>query len=271
MQFDISNIPSRGGPIQHASIRNQYNTLFRNLQSFSSCALHDNDYDRGHDFDRTQNSNQHVPVDPDKRYFTFRVEFQNETFCTPQALDPSHRVNRHAATAAPAAAQKEDGTGYTRTSLVCQGMKSMVATTLGQVVERNCIGLGVKLVAYNHFGEVEEYDEGDGDVNGDVNEDLNEDGDVAADIRDTTVPGTKDDDLSVHRPKRLKRNNEEPVVELHPDLNPESQSQEPVSPIIANETSAFAIPFRPKSDKTLLQKMRRCTGAPILTTYPFIL
>jgi len=129
-------IPSRGGPIQHASIRNQYNTLFRNrnrnLQSFSSCAHHD--------FDRTQNSNQHVPVDPDKRYFTFRVEFQNETFCIPQALDPLHRVNRHAApaaaTAAPAAAQKDDGTGYNRTSLVCQGMKSMVATTLGQVVER---------------------------------------------------------------------------------------------------------------------------------------
>ena len=121
-----------GGAFEHQSLEKQYQTLFRNLQSFTSIPF--------------GNCGQTFPealgVDSSDRYFTLRVEFRKKCHL-PQALDPNSIINRDSVPC----------DGENRRSIVCESMQRMEKTVLGQIVEKNCTGLGIKLSAYNEIGD----------------------------------------------------------------------------------------------------------------------
>ena len=159
--------------IEYDTIQKQYQTLFRNLQSFASANL---------------------DPDPRGRYLTFRVEFRQESVsvgdCTgvgtgagrgkdrgsrgnirsgisagkrmgvdrceiriPRALDPLDVINRYADAGAGADFHSDSSAAVPlpvpSKSMMCQHMEIMVQTPLGHIVEEHCTGIGVKLIAFN--------------------------------------------------------------------------------------------------------------------------
>jgi len=134
-----------GGSFEHQSIQNQYQNLFRNLQSFTSISL--------------GNCQQPIPdalgIDTSDRYFTLRVEFRKECR-VPQALDPFNIINRDSSSFAGAGVGNGNNTNNQIKSIVAESMQSMVKTPLGKIVEKNCTGLGITLTAYNNdSGEID--------------------------------------------------------------------------------------------------------------------
>jgi len=125
-----------GGAFEHQSLKKQYQTLFRNLQSFTSIPL-----------DNCAHSGA-IGLDSPDRYFTLRVEFREECHL-PHALDPTNIINRDYVPCM----------GEGSRSIVCESMERMVETVLGQIVEKNCTGLGIKVSAYNDIGD-DKIDEG---------------------------------------------------------------------------------------------------------------
>ena len=138
-QFNLSNAVKKGDCIDHGCIQNQFQMLFRNLQSFNTYTHTSSIYkNKNDDVLCTDLSN------PRSRYLTFRVEFFDPCII-PRALDPTDVVNRHAAHTAVG----KDTNPNKYSSMICEKMKNMIETPLGQVVEKNCTGLGVKLIAHN--------------------------------------------------------------------------------------------------------------------------
>lgn len=143
--FDLSRIDTalaavnRCCAMDHGAVQQQYRTLFRNLQSFTSLPLPGLSlHCKRDEFEAASIQNSVPKYDIPScrsRYFTFRVEFSKKCMI-PQSLDPLDAINRHA-----------NVTNHS--SIICEQMKHMIETPLGEVVERNCTGLGVKLVAYN--------------------------------------------------------------------------------------------------------------------------
>ena len=135
-----------GGTFEHQSIQNQYQTLFRNLQSFTSISLGD--------------CQLPIPdalgIDTSDRYFTLRVEFHEECR-VPQALDPFNIINRDSSSFASAGVDNKNSNSTDNhiKSILAESMQSMVKTSLGQIVEKNCTGLGIKVSAYNDPGEMD--------------------------------------------------------------------------------------------------------------------
>lgn len=135
-----------GGAFEHQSIQNQYQTLFRNLQSFTSMSLGD--------------CQLPIPdslgIDTSDRYFTLRVEFHKECR-VPQALDPFNIINRDSSSFASAGVDNKNSnsTDNNVKSILAESMQSMVKTPLGKIVEKHCTGLGIKITAYNNPGEMD--------------------------------------------------------------------------------------------------------------------
>jgi hypothetical protein len=264
------------GSIDYGSIQNQYQTLFRNLQSFTTLSLPP---DRNNDVHAPLYINNDI-ASPRSRYFTFRVEFCQKCVI-PQALDPMDGVNRHA-----------DASKHS--SMICERMKTMVETPLGQVVEKNCTGLGVRLVAYN-VDEDEDFGDGadsyfecrnhDREPTPRTHESLHSGDDINVDpsprkrrkksptrTHTRTVAVDRRSSTSVSA-STFESKREAERIGVESISHSESPSQEPsqflstqpqIETVLKHKTNAYAIPCTRKNDDLTQAKARRYIPCQIL-------
>lgn len=176
--------------MNHEQLQNQYDALFRNLQSFAKTILHQST-------SKTSFTNN-KPMIPKSRYFNLRVEFKcnngihnansitttnsrsnrgttdinrNEMLLDiPWALDPSLEVNKSFLVQNyndnPHHGSSTSNQYTNRVPSITKSLKDLIHLPIGQVVEENVTGLGVQLIAYHR--------DDDGDVDADYDDSANE-------------------------------------------------------------------------------------------------
>ena len=164
MQNDQSNNDSvNDGYMDHQQMKNQYDTLFRNLQSLSRTS-------RLSQFRHQNQTNEQKRIEDiqtmKSRYFNLRIEFNtssnhsllptadisNERIsCLPLAIDPGTDLNSFFDTATQL--NFEDARNCVPS--IIRSIDEKTNVQLGSIVEKNVTGIGVKVVSFQHHDETD--------------------------------------------------------------------------------------------------------------------